>query len=69
MNIIAHRPSWYSTAQPLILSFSQWEKGRLNDARSLQHRPLSHWERDRVRGDSLSIIQDLVIVATLFRRI
>ena len=35
---------------PLTLSFSPWEKGRLNDARSVQHRPLSHGERDRVRG-------------------
>ncbi len=69
MSIIGHRPSCYSRVQPLILSFSLWEKGRLNDARSLQHRPLSHWERDRVRGDSLSIIRDLMIVATLFRRI
>ncbi len=35
---------------PLILSFSPWEKGRLNKAVSVQHRPLSHGERDRVRG-------------------
>jgi S-disulfanyl-L-cysteine oxidoreductase SoxD len=35
-------------AQPLILSFSLREKGRLNSPRSMQHRPLSH--RDRVRG-------------------
>jgi hypothetical protein len=35
---------------PLILSFSPWEKGRLNSARSVQHRPLSQGERDRVRG-------------------
>ncbi len=35
---------------PLILSFSPWEKGRLNGAWSVQHRPLSHGERDRVRG-------------------
>jgi hypothetical protein len=36
---------------PLILSFSPWEKGRLNKALSLQHRSLSQGERDRVRGD------------------
>ena len=34
-----------------------------------EHRPLSHGERDRVRGDSLSIISNLMISATLFRRI
>ncbi len=39
---------------PLILSFSPWEKGRLNDAASAQQRSLSHGERDRVRGDSLA---------------
>jgi hypothetical protein len=41
------------SALPLILSFSHREKGRLNIARSVQHRPLSLWERDRVRGNAL----------------
>ncbi len=38
---------------PLILSFSPWEKGPLNRARRLRWRPLSHGERDRVRGGTL----------------
>ncbi|MGO8954701.1 MAG: hypothetical protein ACLQF2_15450, partial [Rhodomicrobium sp.] len=36
-----------------ILSFSPWERGRLNKAQRSQHRPLSHGERDRVRGGAL----------------
>ncbi len=40
----------YTTESPLILSFSPWEKGPLNRARRLRWRPLSHGERDRVRG-------------------
>ena len=43
---------------PLILSFSPWEKGRLNNARSVPHRPLSQGERDRVRGETLSLTRD-----------
>jgi hypothetical protein len=45
-----------SKAAPLILSFSPGEKGRLNSARSVPHRPLFHGERDRVRGGSLSAV-------------
>jgi hypothetical protein len=41
------------TARPLMLSFSPWEKGRLNRAPSAQHRPLSQRERERVRGGDL----------------
>ncbi|MGO8955190.1 MAG: hypothetical protein ACLPWS_03475 [Rhodomicrobium sp.] len=37
---------------PLILSFSPWEKERLNVDLSVQQRPLSHGERDRMRGES-----------------
>jgi hypothetical protein len=28
------------------------ENGRLNNAKSTQHRSLSQWERDRVRGET-----------------
>jgi hypothetical protein len=42
--------TWNTRLAPLILSFSPWEKGRLNSAQSVQHRPLSQGERDRVRG-------------------
>jgi mono/diheme cytochrome c family protein len=35
---------------PLTLSLPPWERERLNSARSVPHRPLSHGERDRVRG-------------------
>ena len=38
---------------PLILSFSPWEKGRLDTALSVQQRPLSHRERVGVRGVEL----------------
>ncbi len=38
---------------PLILSFSPWEKGRLNMALSVQHRLLSRGERDGVRAYEL----------------
>ena len=48
-----HRSASWTRVTPLILSFSPWEKGRLNSARSVQHRPLSHGERDRVRGNAL----------------
>ncbi len=41
---------YFSGLSPLILSFSPWEKGRLNNAPSVQRRPHSHGERDRVRG-------------------
>ncbi len=41
-------------ALPLILSFSPWEKGRLNFRCGLFRGSLSHGERDRVRGDSLT---------------
>ena len=41
---------YFSGLSPLILSFSPREKGPLNSPRSAQHRPLSHGERDRVRG-------------------
>ena len=43
----------YMSESPLILSFSPWEKGRQNNARSVPHRPLSHGEKDRVRGGTL----------------
>jgi HlyD family secretion protein len=38
------------SATPLTLSLSPWERGPSNSARSVPHRPLSHGERDRVRG-------------------
>ena len=44
---------------PLTLSFSHREKGRLDSARSVQHRSLSQGERDRVRGNAL--IQTLIL--------
>ena len=39
---------------PLTLSFSPWERGRLNSPAASIQRSLSHWERDRVRGNALS---------------
>ena len=40
----------FSSVTPLILSFSPWEKGPLNYPQQEFWRPLSHGERDRVRG-------------------
>ena len=37
---------------PLTLSLSPWERGPLNYPQWEFRRSLSHWERDRVRGDS-----------------
>jgi len=48
---------------PLILSFSQWEKGRLNKAQSVQHRSLSQRERDRVRGGDIGHAIHLLAIA------
>ena len=41
-------------AYPLILSFSPWKKEPSNCPQRIFWRPLSHGERVRVRGDSLS---------------
>jgi error-prone DNA polymerase len=38
---------------PPTLSLSPWERGRLNRALRPQHRPFSHGEKDRMRGESL----------------
>ncbi len=37
---------------PLILSFSPWEKGPLKYPWRMFEGPLSHGERDRVRGET-----------------
>ena len=43
----------YMSESPLILSLSPWERGRCGTLRAMFKGPLSHGERDRVRGGTL----------------
>jgi hypothetical protein len=48
--------AYFLSLAPLTLSLSPWERGRCGTLRALFRRPLSLWERDRVRGNAASDI-------------